>query len=61
MRNPARLARRRKNRAHRIERRAAQLELADWIEQRARQRRIIQDELIGLQVHRPQPIVVTSI
>lgn len=62
MRNPGRLARRRKNRRHRVARQKAREEFAAWLEREARARRIMWDEMIGMQVQRPQAIaVVTSV
>lgn len=61
MRSPARQARRRKNRAHRIFRRKAQEEFAVWMEDRLRAQQIIEYELWGLRINRPQALVVTSL
>jgi hypothetical protein len=57
MRNPGRQKRRHRNRAHRIFRRKAQEEFASWMQDRLRAQQIIEHELWGLRINRPQAIV----
>jgi hypothetical protein len=62
MRSPARQHRRAKNRIHRRARQKAGEEFAAWMRERLWAQQLIQDELLGMQVQRPQAIAeVTSV